>query len=277
MIKIFTIDGKLRAEVDHDYPFETPIKFEVRSKLSGEVVWESELYKGHWSEYNYPDSSYPTAKLISKSDITLMEYKWNTMVDGDEIHKIFFIWAKNNIGSKGIAIGTHDGMSGEWVEPTREGILEAYLVEPSIKQYKSLVRNYKNLDNVYPLMYLVTTDGSYYDFFEGENGYTNSIIESVTKKYQSSVKNKKMPSISLNNLIINLNLENDLGWLHIDAEGIDADLIMSMDDQLIKLPEIIIFEIINISDQKQQQCIYWLTSKGYKCKGPFGFNMIAHK
>lgn len=277
MIRIFTINGKLRAEVDHDYPFETPIKFEVRSGLNSEIVWESDLHNGYWSEYNYPDSSYPTAKLISKDGVVIMEYNWNTMIDGDEIHKVFLTWSKNNIGSKGIAIGTHDGMSGEWVEPVRSGILEAYLIEASIDQYKNLVKNYKSLSNAYPLLYLITVDGGYYDFFEGENGYTNSIIESLTKKYQSSVKVKKMPSISINDLIINLKLENNLGWLHIDAEGIDADLILSLDEERIKLPEIIVFEAVNLSDQKISQCVDWLVSKGYTCKGPHGFNMIAYK
>ena len=277
MLRIYQNEGRLRAEVSADYPFETPIRFEARHGITGEIVWESELMNGYWSEYNYPDSSFPVAKLISKSGSTLIEYKWNTMVDGDEIHKFFSLWAKNNPGAKGIAIGTHDGSSGEWVEPVREGILKAYLVEASLNQFVKLVDNYRGITNSYPLMTLVTTDGGNYDFFEGENGYTNSVIEGITKRYQSDVKNVKMPSIPLTNLIVNLKLENDLDWLHLDTEGLDADLIMSIDDSVVRLPKIIIFEVVNLSDADKDKCISWLQSKGYNCKGPIGFNMLAYK
>lgn len=277
MIRIFPIDGKLRAEISPDYPFETPIKFQVIHRYTNQIEWECELHKGHWSEYNYPDSSHPTAKLISKSGEILIQYNWNTMVDGDDIHKIFLTWAKNNVGKKGIAIGTHDGTSGEWVEPVRNGILNGYLVEASIEQYKNLVDNYRSFKNVYTLMHLVTTDGSYYNFYEGDNGYTNSIIESITNQYQSSVISKKMPSISLNDLIVNLNLQNDLSWLHIDVEGIDADLIMSLDESRIKLPEIIIFETVNLPEYKIEECVDWLSLRGYKVSQTIGFNRVAYK
>jgi hypothetical protein len=277
MLRIYRDEGKLRAEVSEDYPFETPIRFEVRHGITGDVVWDSELMCGHWSQYNYPDSSYPVARLISRSGVTLIEYKWNTMIDGDDIHKFFTLWAKNNPGSKGIAIGTHDGSSGEWVEPVRAGILEAYLVEASLKQYRDLVDNYRNVSNTYTLMTLVTADGGNYDFFEGENGYTNSVIPDITNRYQKDVKHVKMPSISITNLILNLKLENDLDWLHLDTEGLDADLLMSIDDSVVKLPKIIIFEVVNLSDADRDKCVKWLESKGYTCKGPVEFNMIAYK
>jgi len=277
MVKIFTIDGRLRAEVDHDYPFETPIKFEVRNGLTEELVWESELYNGHWSEYNYPDVTYPNAKLISNCGKVIVEYSWDVINDGDGINKTFSIWSKLNFGAKGIAIGTHDGTSGEWVYPVLDGTLEAYLVEASIEQYKKLVKNFRNHENAYPMLNLVTTDGAEYEFFEGGAGYTNSILESLTRKYESNVRSTKMSSTSLNNLIISLGLENELKWLHIDAEGIDADLIMSIDESRIKLPEIIIFETCNLSEDKLKECLSWLSNRGYKYKGPIGLNMIAHK
>lgn len=277
MIRIFSIDNKLRAEVDSEYPFETPLKFEVINGYTNEIIWQDELYNSCWSEYLYPDTNNPIAKLISKSGKTLIEYKWNTMIDGDDISRSFLIWARNNVGSKGIAIGTHDGLSGEWVEPVREGSLEAYLVEASVNQYKSLVENYRDIQNAYPLMFLVTKDGGLHEFYEGENGYTNSIVESITKTYQSKVTSKKIPSISINNLIINLNLERNLDWLHLDVEGIDADLIMSLDENVINLPKVIIYEVVNLSEQKKLDCINWLTSRGYKITGPIGFNIMAYK
>jgi len=86
-----------------------------------------------------------------------------------------------------------------------------------------------------------------------------------------------MNSTSLNNLIINLDLQYELKWLHIDAGGIDADLIMSIDETKIKLPEMIIFEVCNSFDEKLGECLRWLSTREYQYKGPFGLNMIAYK
>lgn len=277
MISIRVKDGKLRGELSHDYPFEVPVKFEVRNGITDELVWTDNLYNGVWSEYNYPDVTYPSAKMISKSGQVIIEHKWDIINDGDDINKIFSIWARLNNGAKGIAIGTHDGTSGEWIGPVMDGLLEAYLVEASIEQYKKLVSNFKKNDNAFPMLNLVTTDGGEYNFYEGGAGYTNSILESLTRKYESEVRVMKMNSVSLNNLIVSLGLQNDMKWLHIDAEGIDADLIMSIDESIIKLPEVIIFESCNLTELKYQECINWLESRGYKHKGPIGLNMIAYK
>lgn len=277
MIRVYSTDNKIRAEVSNDYPFETPIIFEVKNDRSGEILWTCELDRNHWSEYNYPDITYPTARMISKSGEVLIEYKWNIINDGDDINKMFSIWSKLNRGSKGIAIGTHDGTSGEWVYPITQGLINGYLVEASIEQYTKLVENFRRFNNAYPIFNLVTADGAECEFHEAGEGYTNSILFDLTSKYESNVRSKKMNSTSLNNLIINLGLQNDLKWLHIDAEGIDADLVMSIDESRITLPQIIIFEVCNLSEEKLNECLNWLSSRGYQYKGPFGLNMIAYK
>ena len=55
-------------------------------------------------------------------------------------HQYFEIWALNNRGSNGIAIGTHNGMTGEWVGPVNKGLLKSTLVEASDTQFQRFIK-----------------------------------------------------------------------------------------------------------------------------------------
>ena len=83
-------------------------------------------------------------------------------------------------------------------------------------------------------------------------------------------------STSLNDLIVECGLKNDLKWLHLDVEGLDSSLIMSLDKELVNLPEIIIYESLNLSSEEKKQTVDWLERNGYSCK-ECGWNTIAHK
>ena len=49
---------------------------------------------------------------------------------------------------------------------------------------------------------------------------------------------------------------------------------MSLDDTKVKLPEIIIYESLNLPDERKKNVIKWLESKNYKCEES-GWNTIA--
>ena len=65
-------------------------------------------------------------------------------------------------------------------------------------------------------------------------------------------------------------------WLHLDVEGLDSELIMSLDKEIINLPEIIIYESLNFSSQEKKETISWLEKNRYSCR-ECGWNTIAHK
>jgi len=44
---------------------------------------------------------------------------------------------------------------------------------------------------------------------------------------------------------------------------LDAELIMSIDESKIKLPNFIIFEDYNLSEDKKNEIYSWLSNKGY--------------
>lgn len=264
----FKVDIGFPAE-----PYNYPLSFKVISDVSNKIVWETNnMIQGHWSLSGSPDNC--TAYLIDSKGNIIDKLVWETSKHGDYTHREFLKWALKNKGAKGIAIGTHDGATGEWVVPIREGTLEGFLVEASDMQFNLLSENYKDIKNAHTIQNLVTKDGLDCEFYEGPDGYTNSVKKSHLSIFTDDIKSVKMKSISLNDLIIKCGLKDDLKWLHLDVEGIDDELIMSLDDSRVKLPEIIIYETLNLDDNRKKKVVEWLESKQYSCVEA-GWNTIA--
>lgn len=275
------VNGGLFIEIETppfgvEFPWKLPLTFQVININTKEIIWENKMYPGNWSSFPWGFESSVIVK--DNEDNIAFNWTWNPLIDGDEAHKFFLSWSIANKGSKGIAIGTHDGSSGEWTTSVRGGYLEAYLVEASITQYIKLVDNYKNIENAYPLLMLVTPNGGQVEFFQGGEGHTNSVIKEHTSAYvgDNNINSILLNSTSLNDLIINLGLSNDLKWLHLDVEGIDTDLIISLDECKVKLPEVIIFESLNLREEQSIQISEWLTNKGYQFKVS-GWNTFAYR
>jgi hypothetical protein len=268
--------GKISVFIDSSYDrnlFQPPFTFQVVNNIDGEVKWEiSNMVEGWWSNFVEPCNSEAIVK--DSRGLIVYSWKWNTDDHGDKSHKVFLEWCKRNKNSKGISIGTHNGTTGEWVVPVMDGLIEAYLVEASDKQYNELVNNYKNVSNTHTIQSLITTDGLDIEFFESEDSFTNSTSKEHVLKFNDTVISVLKNSKSLNDLIIECGLKDDLKWLHLDVEGIDDELIMSLDDTKVRMPEIIIYESLNLTDDRKRNAIKWLESKGYQCEES-GWNTIA--
>jgi len=267
--------GKITVEINNYNPelFQPPFTFQVINDIDGQIKWEyTGMSDGWWSSYVEPCNS--KAILKDSNGNISSSWKWDTNKHGDKSHKVFLDWCQKNKGSKGIAIGTHNGTTGEWVVPVFNNLVEAYLVEASDKQYNELVSNYNNLPNAHTIQSLITSDGQEIEFYEGDDEFTNSTSKDHVLKFNDNVKSVLKKSVSLNDLIIQCGLQSDLKWLHIDVEGIDDELILSLDDTKVKLPEIIIYESLNLSDDRKKKVIKWLESKNYQCEES-GWNTIA--
>jgi hypothetical protein len=146
---------------------------------------------------------------------------------------------------------------GEWVPCILEGITEAVLVEASQPQFEKLNEAYGKFDNVRLVNSLVTTDGKPVEFFEGGRGYTNSVVERVIKGWEiEEIKSSLKESISIEEL-----MTDDIDWLHLDVEGYDAQLLLSLKCE--KLPKFIIFEHENLNEYEGEQVKSYLTKNGY--------------
>lgn len=268
--------GKIEVRISEKLlNFREPYTFQCINTIDNKIKWQcNNMYLNWWASYVEPCNS--ISKLIDSENNIIEQWEWSTEEHGDYSHRMFLEWSKNNKGSKGIAIGVHDGTTGEWVVPVRDNLIQGFLVEASDKQFEDLLLNYNNFENVDVLKLLVTKDGKDCYFFESDDGFTNSVNREHVLKYNSNIKDVMKKSISLNDLIIKCGLKNDLDWLHLDVEGIDDELVMSLDPTLVKMPELIIYESLNLTTDRKNKTIKFLESNGYTCTES-GWNTIAIK
>ena len=260
-------EGSLKITLDNDASkfYENkqfPLRFTIKS-LSGEVIWSTDLYPNWYSSFTKLSNT--TIQIIDSCGNELFKWVWNPFIHGDFASQLFEIWSINNVGSNGIAIGVHDGMTGEWVRPVNKGLLKATLIEPSEKQFKNLEKFYKGKSWVKYEKLLITDDGKDVIFYEGidSDGETNSISKKTIKKHldESKITSIKMKSKSINDLIVESSVDGKVKWIHMDVEGMDGNLIMSIKDEL--LPELLVFENLHLDFHFYEEVCNHLKNKGY--------------
>jgi hypothetical protein len=100
--------------------------------------------------------------------------------------------------------------------------------------------------------HIVTGDGRDVEFYEFGSGFANTVDRSHFEKHnQTDLTNiVKTKSISINDLIIENDLQTNLDWIHLDTESIDDEIITSLDFKKINKPKLIVFETINLSEER---------------------------
>lgn len=235
-----------------------PIRFMIYN-IANSAVWSSDLYPNMFSLYY--EIAYKRIEVTTADGNKLFQWNWNTFEHGDICHQLFYLWSLENRGSKGMAIGAHDGTCGEWVGPVMEGILNAVLVEPSEKQLAMLNHIYSKKKWVQIEQNLVTPDGSDVLFYEGGEGHANSVNKEHVLKYTSEIKEVRMSSTTLTELARRHGISGKW-WLHIDAEDLDDKLIISLEDSF--LPSCIIFEHEQLGEDRISAMNEWLYERGYE-------------
>ena len=245
----------------------------IHKSINGRVFWKSELYLNHYSNCFF--NSNTTVEIIDNQGNNISTWKWDCFQHGDLSHQLFKIWSQNNKKSHGIVIGSHNGTSGEWVEPVISGEIEAVIVEPSDKQFIELSKLYGELPWVELKKEVITSDGRDVNFYEGSDGFTNSLNKEITEKHnKGNIIKKYFKSKSINDLIIESSDEKKVKWIHMDVEGSDGELVYAIRDEL--LPELLIFESLHMSDDYKERIKFYLTSKGYSVQHS-GWNTICLK
>jgi hypothetical protein len=271
-------EGNTKITVDYNastYYDEKQFPLHLMYKtLMGEIAWSTDLYPGWFSEYSMISNT--TIEIIDSLGNKLFDWKWDPFVHGDYAHQYFEIWSLNNRGSNGIAIGTHNGMTGEWVGPVNKGLLKSTLVEASDIQFKDLLKYYNDKKWINCVQSLITTDGNDVVFYEGGNGFTNSLSKDIIEKHINvkQITTTLKPSKSINDLIIESSEQGKVKWLHIDVEGMDGELIYAIKDDL--LPELLLFESLHMENEYYDNLCNYLTNKGYSITKS-GWNTICIK
>jgi len=271
-------EGRIKVSIDYNaseyYSSDQFPLHLIHKTLMGEVEWSSDLYPGWFSEYLM--NTYTTIEIIDSRGNKLFDWKWDPFIHGDYAHQYFEIWALNNIGSNGIAIGTHNGMYGEWVGPVDKGLLKSTLVEASDIQFNDLLKYYRGKSWIECKKKLITSDGSDVIFYEGGNGFTNSISKEIIGNYVDLdyITSTLKSSESINNLIEESSGRGRVRWIHIDVEGMDGELVYAIREDL--LPDLLLFESLHMQEEYYNNLKIYLEDKGYKV-AKSGWNTICTK
>ena len=268
MITITYNSEGIKVNVGHisKYNQNLPLKLKIKKHVSGELQWSTNLNDNWYA--TYPNTEMFDVEICDSKDKTIYVKKWDVMEHGNHFYKSLWMYNKSVLSNgkfpKGLVIGTHDGEFGEWVPIVQKRECNVILVEASENQFNKLKNNYKNNSLVKPIQNLITPNGGEVEFFEGGAGYTNTVVENVIRHWEKEeISSTKRNSISITDLILN-ECGGHIDWIHLDVEGLDAKLIMGIDEDKITLPNFIIFEDYNLSQDKKDEIYNWLHQKGYQ-------------
>lgn len=268
MINVVYKEDGIRVDIHHtqNYNSHQPYTLKVKKHVSGEVQWETQLYDEWFA--TFPTTEMYDIQIVDSTGNDIYTKKWDVMENGNHFYKSLWMYNKSllskGIFPQGLVIGTHDGEFGEWVPLVLNRDCNIVLVEASDKQFEKLKTNYKSFSRVRTLQNLVTPNGGNVEFFEGGEGYTNSVVEKVIRDWETEeIKSTEKTSISITDLILEF-CDGKIDWLHLDVEGLDAKLIMGIEEEKVTLPNFIIFEDYNLDENHKNEIYKWLENKGYQ-------------
>jgi FkbM family methyltransferase len=267
MITVTYNSEGIKVSVGHisKYNPNLPLRLKIKKHVSGEEQWATNLNDNWYA--TYPNTEMFDVEIYDSKDRLVYCKRWDVMEHGNHFYKSLWMYNKSILSSgrfpKGLVIGTHDGEFGEWVPIVENRECSVVLVEASDNQFNKLKHNYRYHSLVKPIQNLITPNGGEVEFFEGGAGYTNTVVENVIRHWEKEeIKSTKRPSISVTDLILT-ECDGSIDWLHLDVEGLDAQLIMGIDETKVLLPNFIIFEDYNLSQDKKDEIYGWLHNKEY--------------
>ena len=274
MIDIDYSNGKIKINTGDLGGFNNlPLKFKIKKVISKEIVWETQLNSFMWAEFGTNEIN----DVVVEDSLGnfVYQYHWDVIQHGSIFYKSLWLYCKSLINRgvkpRGIVVGTHDGEFGEWVPLVRNFMSDMLLVEASQKQFDKLYQNFIGKTGITFLNDLITTDGSDVEFFEGGAGYTNTVVERVIRHWETEeVHSSKRTSTSFNSLIESY---GKVDWLHLDVEGLDAKLLMSLKDEHI--PNFIIFEDYNLDPEEFSRVSNFFKDRGFKLHSEAGICMAS--
>lgn len=249
------------SDVESNYPYTV----NFRKHVSGEIQWSTKI--SDFSYATFPNIEMFDVEITDSRNIPVYTKRWDVMEHGTYFYKTMWMYCKSLISKgilpKGLVIGTHDGEFGEWVPCVLNKLSKVVLVEASQKQFEKLFENYHKNELVTFVNQLITPEGGEVEFFEGGEGYTNSVVESVIRHWETEeIQSTKRQSININTLINN-HFQGGFDWLHLDVEGLDDKLIMGIEDQKM-IPNLVIFEDYNLINERKTLIYEYFKNLGYK-------------
>jgi FkbM family methyltransferase len=275
----YTNDSNLSVRVNF---ISSEIKYPVKlyfTSDSGIIQCESEIGgPGNW--YTWPYSRNQDIRVIDNNGDLILNKVWKYSNNSDIVEIEFINWCRdfifiNGRNPNGIVIGSHNGLGGEWVEAYKQELIgNTILIEPNIVPFHQLVSNYQS-DNRFTFKQVVVSEtNGFVDFYTDDEGISESsslIQDNILKNH--SVSSKKVVKSLTPDDIFN----NNIQWLHIDAEGYDARIILLIDDKHVENLRFIIWEHIHLSVEEKESLKLKLESIGFRVVVGKDYNTFAIK
>jgi hypothetical protein len=237
------------------------VRVEFKNIITEEIHYSTILSSNMW--VSWCGGELITDVLVySDNNKLLKEFKWDVTINGDEIEKILWYYLLNRknkgLSSNGLIIGTHDGRNGHWIYSIKENLSKATLIDGGDIQFENLKKNYSLFNNVEMRNTIVTVEGGEVSWYQGGEGYTDTVVPELIGDWLSvsEIKKSIKDSVSIKELFDS----KDYDWLHLDVEGIDAKLIMSLKHR----PNIIVYESMNLSEEEILELDLWFNQNLYK-------------
>lgn len=247
---------------------------------SGDIVWSTSILGSNtWCEL--PSSRNIDIRVVDNKGDLILNHSWDNNLNLDICELKFLDWCKNfismnNCKPKGIVVGAHNGSSGEWVIANSKNLIgSTLLIEPNEKPFQQLVTKYQNDFKFSFKNVLVSEMGGYVDFYTDINEESESSSMSLLNinKYHKDIVVKNLYSCKLNDLISSFKPD----WIHLDVEGFDAKLLLSISDDLIKKINFIIWEDIHLSNEESMILDNKMKNNGFTIVTGYEYNSVAFK
>lgn len=246
---------------------QLPLTVKFLRNLTDREIWSAVVGSHSWA--TFPDSDMMDVQIEDAQGVVLKRHKWDVVLNGSFFYQTLWNYCLKRSAegkpNKGLAVGTHNGEFGEWVPLAQNSLSEIVLVEGSTKQFEELFKNFTVFPFLTFINEVVTPDGEDVIFYEGGQGYTNSVRKDVIEYWeQHSVEKNQISETHRKSLKFNDLVKDDMNWLHLDVEGIDDQLLMSLDENKFKNLDIIIFEYNNLSTEKRENIDNFMKERGYQ-------------
>lgn len=255
-IKVDTLDLSLIFNKN-----QLPLKIEFVKQINNKKIWETNLDSFNWA--TFPDTEMIDVIIKDKQENHIFTHKWNVVENGNYFYQKLWLYCKKRINdkkvNKGVVIGTHNGDFGEWVPVALDSLSELILVEASEKQFNELKDNFSKYNQITFINELVTEDGEPTIFYEGGQGYTNSVLKRVIDYWEK----EQITSTLKNSIQFSKLITPDINWIHLDVEGLDDKLLYSLSNEQFNHLNLIIFEYNNLSTEERENIDNFVKSKNF--------------
>lgn len=253
------------CEISHDIiniidKKKLPLKFKVCGLVdNNNIYYETELSGGMWAKYSGIRDI--RVLIFTKDNVLIKEKKYSYELENLKLYEFWEYYCKLNKNYKFLILGSGNGNWGEWCNPIIENNIKCHLVEGDEDEFKKLKNSYEKFENVRMYNIFLSSDGKDYNFYKLNNGFSSINLSYLEKNNLKTNNIQKVKTIDIKTF---LSILEDIDCIRFDVEGIDYDLIKSIDDDVFNNLKFVQYEHMNLEEKKIKEIDELFINKGFK-------------